>query len=60
MKSGIHRDQTALKEKVIAFEMEGAGVRDNFPTVVIKSVYDYADNHKSNGNSTPLRLRLLV
>jgi hypothetical protein len=47
MKSGIHCDQIALKEKVIAFEMEGAGVRDNFPTVVIKSVYDYADNHKS-------------
>jgi len=47
MKSGLHRDQIASHEKVIAFEMEGAGVWDNFPTVVIKSVCDYADSHKN-------------
>jgi nucleoside phosphorylase len=47
MKSGLHRDQIASCEKVIAFEMEGAGVWDNFPTVVIKSVCDYADSHKN-------------
>jgi len=47
MKSGYHRDAIAAKEKVIAFEMEGAGVWDNFPTVVIKGVCDYADSHKS-------------
>lgn len=47
MKSGHHRDEIASREKAIAFEMEGAGVWDSFPTVVIKSVCDYADSHKS-------------
>jgi hypothetical protein len=35
------------REKVIAFEMEGAGAWDYLPTVVIKSVCDYADSHKN-------------
>ena len=47
MKSGVHRDEIVAKEHVIAFEMEGSGVWDNFPTVVIKGVCDYADSHKS-------------
>lgn len=47
MKSGYHRDRIASQEKVIAFEMEGAGVWDIFPTVVIKGVCDYADSHKN-------------
>jgi nucleoside phosphorylase len=47
MKSGHHRDDIAARENVIAFEMEGAGVWDNFPTVVIKGVCDYADGHKN-------------
>jgi nucleoside phosphorylase len=46
-KSGHHRDEIAARERVIAFEMEGAGVWDNFPTVVIKGVCDYADSHKN-------------
>jgi nucleoside phosphorylase len=48
MKSGYYRDKIASKEKVIAFEMEGAGVWENFPTIIIKSVCDYADSHKNN------------
>lgn len=47
MKSAEDRDRIATKEKVIAFEMEGAGVWDNFPCVVIKGVCDYADSHKN-------------
>ncbi|CZR68592.1 uncharacterized protein PAC_18491 [Phialocephala subalpina] len=47
MKSGEDRDEIALREKVIGFEMEGAGVWDNFPCVVIKGVCDYADSHKN-------------
>ena len=46
MKSGKHRDRIASQRNIIAFEMEGASVWDNFPTVVIKSVCDYADSHK--------------
>ena len=47
IKSGHHRDMIAKDEKVVAFEMEGAGVWDNFPTVVIKGICDYADSHKT-------------
>jgi nucleoside phosphorylase len=47
MKSGMHRDEIARKHDVIAFEMEGAGVRDYFPCLVIKGVCDYADSHKN-------------
>jgi hypothetical protein len=47
MKSAYHRDEVAARENVIAFEMEGAGVWDNFPTVVIKGVCDYVDSHKN-------------
>lgn len=49
MKSGIHRDQIAQKDGLVAFEMEGAGVWDQFPnSLVIKGVCDYADSHKNN------------
>jgi nucleoside phosphorylase len=47
MKSGQHRDEIVRKEKVIGFEMEGSGVWDNIPCVIIKGVCDYADSHKS-------------
>ncbi|BCR88831.1 uncharacterized protein ACHE_50029A [Aspergillus chevalieri] len=47
MKSGQHRDAISRKEEIIGFEMEGAGVWDNAPCVVIKGVCDYADSHKS-------------
>ncbi|KAH8647761.1 nucleoside phosphorylase domain-containing protein [Xylariales sp. PMI_506] len=46
MKSGYIRDRLAEERKIIAFEMEGAGVWENFPTVVIKAVCDYADSHE--------------
>jgi nucleoside phosphorylase len=48
MKSGEDRDEIATRDEVIAFEMEGAGVWENFPyCLVIKGVCDYADSHKS-------------
>jgi nucleoside phosphorylase len=47
MKSGYHRDTIAEKEGFIGFEMEGAGVWEHFPAVVIKGVCDYADSHKN-------------
>jgi nucleoside phosphorylase len=47
MKSGEHRDRLAKTEKVIGFEMEGPGVWDNLPCVIIKGVGDYADSHKN-------------
>jgi len=47
MKSSEHRDQIAREHNVIAFEMEGAGVWDELPCIVIKGICDYADSHKS-------------
>ncbi|CAG8176592.1 unnamed protein product [Penicillium salamii] len=46
MKSGKHRDQIVAEDGVIGFEMEGAGIWDNMPCVIIKGVCDYADRHK--------------
>lgn len=47
MKSGEHRDQVAKQYNVIAFEMEGAGLWDEIPTIVVKGICDYADSHKN-------------
>ena len=47
MKSGLDRDRIADQEQLVAFEMEGFGVLNSFPTIVVKSACDYADSHKS-------------
>ncbi|KAL7957939.1 ankyrin repeat-containing domain protein [Trichoderma compactum] len=48
MRSGRDRDGMVARDKVIAFEMEGAGVWETFPAaLVIKGVCDYADSHKN-------------
>ncbi|RAK89625.1 penicillin-binding protein [Aspergillus costaricaensis CBS 115574] len=47
MKSGQDRDLIAERHNVIAFEMEGAGVWDSLPCLVVKGVCDYADSHKN-------------
>lgn len=46
MKSGVERDTVAEDENVIAFEMEGAGICNNLPFILVKGVCDYADSHK--------------
>ncbi|KAI1022170.1 hypothetical protein LB504_007299 [Fusarium proliferatum] len=47
MKSANDRDHIAKQMQVLGFEMESVGVWEVFPCVVIKSVCDYADSHKS-------------
>ncbi|KAK3935913.1 nucleoside phosphorylase domain-containing protein, partial [Diplogelasinospora grovesii] len=47
MKSGEDRDRIAMQEGAIAFEMEGAGVWEEVPCIVVKGVCDYADCHKN-------------
>ncbi|KAH7125872.1 hypothetical protein EDB81DRAFT_860564 [Dactylonectria macrodidyma] len=47
MKSGLDRDRIAREHNLIAFEMEGAGVWDEIPCIVVKAVCDYADSHKN-------------
>ncbi|KAL7821795.1 nucleoside phosphorylase domain-containing protein [Trichoderma gracile] len=46
MKSGVHRDQIAKQHNIVAFEMEGAGLWDEAPCIVVKGICDYADSHK--------------
>ncbi|KAM0203118.1 hypothetical protein ACHAPI_001292, partial [Fusarium lateritium] len=47
MKSGEDRDQIATQNNLIAFEMEGAGVWDEVPCILVKGICDYADSHKN-------------
>jgi nucleoside phosphorylase len=47
IRSGEDRDRIAQKEGIIAFEMEGAGVWEEVPCIVVKGVCDYADCHKN-------------
>jgi nucleoside phosphorylase len=49
MKSAADRDRLSREADVIAFEMEGAGVWDELPCIVVKGVCDYADSHKHKG-----------
>jgi nucleoside phosphorylase len=45
--SGI-RDQLRNQLNVLCFEMEAAGLMDNFPCLVIRGICDYADSHKND------------
>ncbi|KAJ4199011.1 hypothetical protein NW767_008595 [Fusarium falciforme] len=47
IKSAAERDRLSKEEGVIAFEMEGAGVWDQLPCIIVKGVCDYADSHKN-------------
>lgn len=47
IKSARVRDAIAAEEHVIAFEMEGSGLWEKFPALIIKGVCDYADSHKN-------------
>ncbi|KAM0562365.1 hypothetical protein ACHAPJ_002055 [Fusarium lateritium] len=47
IKSASDRDRIAKETNAIAFEMEGAGVWDEVPCIVVKGVCDYADSHKA-------------
>lgn len=48
LKSGEHRDWIAKRYGVLAFEMEGAGVWDELPCIIVKGVCNYADSHTNN------------
>lgn len=49
MKSSQKRDAIATKEEVICFEMEAAGLMNDFPCLVIRGIADYSDSHKNRG-----------
>jgi nucleoside phosphorylase len=47
MKDAMLRDQLAAEKDVLCFEMEAAGLINNFPCLVIRGICDYADSHKN-------------
>lgn len=48
LQSGEHRDWIAKRYGILAFEMEGAGVWDELPCIIVKGVCNYADSHPNN------------
>lgn len=48
MKDARIRDKLAEELRVLCFEMEAAGLMDNFPCVVIRGICDYSDSHKND------------
>ncbi|KAF6785754.1 pfs domain-containing protein [Colletotrichum sojae] len=47
MKDAVIRDELARSMGVMCFEMEAAGLMNNFPCLVIRGICDYADTHKN-------------
>ncbi|KAL7942550.1 purine and uridine phosphorylase [Trichoderma barbatum] len=47
MRSGEDRDALAYRERVIALEMEAAGIWEELPSLIIKGAFDYGDSHKN-------------
>jgi nucleoside phosphorylase len=48
MKDGVTRDRLSKElGGVLCFEMEAAGLMNNFPCLVIRGICDYADSHKN-------------
>lgn len=48
MEDAQMRDFLAREEGVLCFEMEAAGLMDQFPCVVIRGICDYSDTHKND------------
>ncbi|RYP35418.1 hypothetical protein DL767_003825 [Monosporascus sp. MG133] len=48
MKDADQRDRLAGRDNVLCFEMEAAGLMDDFPCLVIRGISDYADSHKND------------
>lgn len=50
VKDAVRRDEilAALDNECICFEMEAAGLMNDFPCIVIRGICDYADSHKND------------
>jgi nucleoside phosphorylase len=46
IKDAVVREQLCKDLNILCFEMEAAGLMDEFPCVVIRGICDYADSHK--------------
>ncbi|KAF4774958.1 hypothetical protein HER10_EVM0005127 [Colletotrichum scovillei] len=47
MKDAHKRDELAAERDVLCFEMEAAGLINNFPCLVNRGICDYSNSHKS-------------
>ena len=47
IKLGEDQDRITKKEGIITFKIEGAGVWEEVPCVMVKGIYDYADCYKN-------------
>ncbi len=47
MKDAVRRDDLAEKHEVLCFEMEAAGLVNEFPCLVVRGICDYSDSHKN-------------
>lgn len=47
IKHAATRDQLSKQLGVLCFEMEAAGLMQDFPCIVIRGICDYADSHKN-------------
>lgn len=48
MRHGLTRDRIAQEHNVLCFEMEAAGLMDQFACLVIRGISDYSDTHKND------------
>jgi nucleoside phosphorylase len=47
MRDGRTRERLRREINVLCFEMEAAGLMDDFPCLVVRGICDYADSHKN-------------
>jgi nucleoside phosphorylase len=47
MRHGATREKFRQEKGILCFEMEAAGLMDNFPCLVIRGICDYSDTHKN-------------
>jgi nucleoside phosphorylase len=47
--SAVERNRVQQEHDAICFEMEAAGVMNEYPCVVVRGICDYADSHKNKG-----------
>ncbi|THX92239.1 hypothetical protein D6D08_02641 [Aureobasidium pullulans] len=48
MKDACVRDDLARSKGILCFEMEAAGMMNQFPCLVVRGICDYSDSHKNN------------
>ena len=47
MRHGVTREKLRQERDIICFEMEAAGLMDNFPCLVIRGICDYSNTHEN-------------